>query len=146
MQTYDSNNLPIDIEVVDVRMSEITSDNPNELIAKVESKIHKHHLFDEGFKTEKNDVILRKTEKATVKGAEIDRNYLVIDQEQNRRFTSLPFPEGLSLPEVNVFGYFNNQICMLGTKGGKRFVMNGYNKPTVDTEIRYTSFISEPAK
>jgi len=140
MQAYNYNNLPTDIDVVDVRLSEITSDNPNKLIAKIESKIHKHHLFDEGFKTEKKDIILRKTEKATVKGAEIDRNYLVIDQEYNRRFTSLPFPEGLSLSEVNVFGYFNSQICMLGKKGGKCFVMSGYNKPVVDTEIKYTSF------
>jgi hypothetical protein len=140
MQVYDSNNLPKDIELSDVILSEITSDNPDKLMAKVESKIHKHHIFDEGFKTENNEVILKKTEKSTVKGAEIDRNYLVIDQEQNRIFTSLPFPEGLSLSEVNFFGHFNNQICMLGAKGGKCFVMNGYNKPIVDAEIKYSSF------
>jgi|GEM_PF-3859342 len=140
MQVYDSNNLPKDIELSDVTLSEITSDNPNKLIAKIELKIHKHHLFDEGFKTEKNDVILKKAEKATVKGTAINKNYLVVDQEQNRRFTSLPFPEGLSLSEVNVFGYFNDQICMLGKKGGKCFVMAGYNKPIVDADIKYTSF------
>ncbi len=146
MQVCDSNNLPKDIEVIDVRLSEITSNNPNKLIAKVESKTHKHHLFDEGFKTERNVYILKKTEKATVKGYEVNRNYLVIDQASSGIFTSLPFPEGLSLSEMNIFGYFNGQICMLGKQDGKCFVMNGYNRPLVDTDIKYASFKSESAK
>lgn len=82
---------------------------------------------EEGFKTIKEEFVLKRAD-----------NSLVI--RQNGIFSSLPFPEELTLSEINLVGYFNGRICMLGEKGGKCLVMSGYNKPIVNAEIKYTYF------
>lgn len=61
-------------------------------------------------------------------------------EEKLKREKNISLQLPIRLDEVDIVGYFGKNICMLGTKGGKCFVMNGYNRPVVDTEIKYTSF------
>lgn len=132
MQAYSQYELPNGIAIVEAQKSEISDEEKKQFIIKAykDSKIDKGVVefgVEEGFKIGKNEFVLKRTD-----------NSLVI--RQNGIFSSLPFPEELALNEVDLVGYFNGRICMLGTKGGKCLVMGGYNKPVVDAEIKYTSF------
>ncbi|MFZ3077952.1 MAG: hypothetical protein WA139_05825 [Candidatus Aenigmatarchaeota archaeon] len=132
MQTYNQYELPKGIVVVEAQKSEIPDEEKKQFNIKAykDSKMDKDSVefgVEEGFKIGKYEFVLKRAD-----------NSLVV--KQNGRFSSLPFPENLNLNGIDLVGYYNGQICMLGKNGGKCFVMNGYDKPTIDTNIKYTSF------
>lgn len=91
----------------------------------------------EGFKTDKDEYIFRRGElikNEMVGGKRKDELEYSLVILENNKTTSLPFPSGLELDTVDIIGYYNNRICMLGKRGGKYLIFPNYNKSLINSE------------